>query len=549
MFFIKFVYVDTTNEDTVQNIIINSIVVCIVIFTFFLAIQAFTSNTLDGTKIVYENKFKYIVYLILFIISLKMVYTLHMAESTKDYLQSSFGPIIIASTFGFNFIFSMLIYYFKFANKSSSVSSSTQSAFSSQPTILNPKQSFSKMLFILIGFIIAFAIAGLVFKLYTLPTITNTDSLIPEKTMSEMYAFFNIKGIGFGIILLIILFLIGIHTYFKEELTAWDKYMKVLVIISGMILNVGFILLICSYFGLTSINSIPFIPNTSINYILKILIVCIALAIIYKVIQPYIPTGSASSVVSFITNIIFFIPHILITIVDFGANLTNNTNGTTLKLLFIEIVAIILYFFLPTIISFFSQSSYNGKLLVTNVENTVQNTVNSLLNLNASAIPIGSIKDMIRDLPNHIKNWELNGINEIATIGQLNLSTNPIYNYAISLWLYIEPNQHTKTYTSILNYGNKQLILYKSRTNSLSFVVSGSTGPQSCTTSKYGCCDNTDIYKNDELGSNCTAKSCETSPFGCCASINGGAPTYKIDKLGMNCPSSNATCGSSEFGC
>ena len=120
-----------------------------------------------------------------------------------------------------------------------------------------------------------------------------------------------------------------------------------------------------------------------------------------------------------------------------------------------------MYFFLPTIISFFSQSSYNGKLLVTNVENTVQNTVNSLLNLNASAIPIGSIKDMIRDLTNHIKNWELNGINEIATIGQLNLSTNPIYNYAISLWLYIEPNQHTKTYTSILNYGNKQLILYK----------------------------------------------------------------------------------------
>ena len=66
-------------------------------------------------------------------------------------------------------------------------------------------------------------------------------------------------------------------------------------------------------------------------------------------------------------------------------------------------------------------------MLVTNIKETAQ-TAKSLINPRAEAIVMTSISDMINELPEFIKKWEISGINEIATIGQLSLSENPIYN-------------------------------------------------------------------------------------------------------------------------
>ena len=231
-------------------------------------------------------------------------------------------------------------------------------------------------------------------------------------------------------------------------------------------------------------------------------------------------------------------------------------NGDLLHLLIFKtpiFLKIFIYFFLPYIISYFSQSNYAGKLLVTSIETPVQ-SVYTLLYPNAEIININYVKDMIKILPNHIKYWSLNELSEIATYGQLNNAIENVnaqfnYNYAISFWLYIEPGQTTKTYSSLMNYGNKPNILYNSSANTISVVISDTTGPTSCKTSKYGCCDNTDIYKKDNAGTNCITKSCESSPFGCCAKSDGYASIYKIDKVGMNCPNSYETCGTSKFGC
>ena len=545
IYFIKFLYTESGNSNVTQNIITNTIIVCIVITTFFLAIQSFTSHSTNAANIIYENKFKYIIYLLLFIISLKMVYTLYTSDETKGYMQNSFGATILAITFIFVFISSMIIYYFKFATPAQIATASA-----------GPTQSFSKLFFIMIGLVFACGVLAMLVKLFTSPTITEIDPIVSEETMKSIYAIFDIPGMGLGIILLIIIFLTGVHMYFNDGLSEWQTYMKYLVMIVGVILAIGFIMLIFSYFGIMSIKSIPLIPNTWVNYFLKFLMICLALGIMYKVIKPYIPTG-ASSVISLIINIIFYIPCIVVNVIEILAHIKNNTSGSTSKLLLIELAIIFIYFCLPYIISYFSQSSYSGKLLVTNVETGVENVYN-LLYPNAAVINVDYIKDMIKILPNHIKYWQLNEISEIATFGQLNNINNTIenkdakfnYNYALSLWFYIEPGQTTKTYSSLLNYGNKPNILYNSGTNTLSIVVSNVDGPKSCKTSKYGCCDNTDIYKKDEDGTNCHVKSCESSPFGCCAKTDGGiASIYKIDKVGMNCPNAYETCGTTTFGC
>ena len=64
----------------------------------------------------------------------------------------------------------------------------------------------------------------------------------------------------------------------------------------------------------------------------------------------------------------------------------------------------------------------------------------------------------------------------LSTYESLNDTSDPKYQYAISLWVFIEsspPNMNTQyqKYASILNYGDKPNILYKAETNTLMITM------------------------------------------------------------------------------
>jgi len=70
----------------------------------------------------------------------------------------------------------------------------------------------------------------------------------------------------------------------------------------------------------------------------------------------------------------------------------------------------------------------------------------------------------------------INNTKMLSTYESLNDTSDPKYQYAISLWVFIEsspPNMNTQyqKYASILNYGDKPNILYKAETNTLMITM------------------------------------------------------------------------------
>uniref|UniRef100_A0A6C0BU98 Uncharacterized protein n=1 Tax=viral metagenome TaxID=1070528 RepID=A0A6C0BU98_9ZZZZ len=153
-------------------------------------------------------------------------------------------------------------------------------------------------------------------------------------------------------------------------------------------------------------------------------------------------SDSDDTYISIIKNLIFYIPCLIVDFIDTIQNEYNLTPKTSYIILIIETIIILLYFFGEIIGNFFIS-------LVTHKSITL---VNEPIRLNNSNV-IGTYPTI-----NPKKTFEIDE-------GEQD------YDYALSSWIYINPQYNTDTYKTLLDYGNKPIIEYKGQTNSLRIKI------------------------------------------------------------------------------
>jgi hypothetical protein len=211
------------------------------------------------------------------------------------------------------------------------------------------------------------------------------------------------------------------------------------------------------------------------SFILNLLLVIAIFAMIYKTINTQFPQGNAqkNALFSVVMNTIFYIPCLFNTGFDsimsvFIGNYDSNTNGyLALSALIITLLA--MYFSYPLI---YNKINLQGGKQIVNA-------------------PIA-----------------INTSQDYGTYETLNDKKEYDYNYAISLWFYIDalpPNTNSsyKTYTSLLNYADKPNILYNAEKNTLIITIK-QKDLQKTTDNKYiqfveGETDNRVLYENNKV--------------------------------------------------
>jgi len=182
-----------------------------------------------------------------------------------------------------------------------------------------------------------------------------------------------------------------------------------------------------------------------ISFILSIFLIISILILIYKTIFVKLPSNSANKAkggfFDLIVNLIFYIPCLFSGVFDFimktgVSEYNSNTTGNVL-ILFITILLLLLYIFLPNIEQ--AVNLQGGKQLVENPVYT-------------------------------------NTLYPLANYEQLNGNDNFDYQYAISFWVFLDsfgPNSSSShnEYTSVLNFGGKPNVLYKGSTNTLMITM------------------------------------------------------------------------------
>lgn len=313
--------------------------------------------------------------------------------------------------------------------------------------------------------------------LLTIPNSINTSfpSLKEQSSFFNIFSKFSIYG-TIGLILFLIVMTIGIYNYPGGFLN--DKYTSVLIIILTLIISIVWIsALVVNLFPEFNLNNNIFssanlnlnlfkksllvlfgfiisgifiawlaysIQNLSgtkgiISFILNILLIIVIGALIYNIFSAEYPFGNnkKNSLISLLSNSILYIPCLV-------SNLSNNINSfyskpetatkiTSLVLLLVFNILLFLYYKSPSLKD--KILLRDGKLLVN------QPTYTNILQ-------------------------------PLASYEMLNNSDKFNYQYSISFWIFLNANppntnQSSNVFASILNYGNKPNILYRSSTNSL----------------------------------------------------------------------------------
>jgi hypothetical protein len=157
-------------------------------------------------------------------------------------------------------------------------------------------------------------------------------------------------------------------------------------------------------------------------------------------------SSADDSYISIIKNLIFYIPCLIVDIIDTVQREYNFTPRTTYILLIIETILILLYFSAEFLATTFSN-------LITH---TAKNLINEPVRLNNTSI-LGTYPTI-----NPKKSFEIDDDEQD-------------YDYALSSWVYINPQYGFDEYKTILDYGNKPIIEYKGQTNSLRIRIKSGT--------------------------------------------------------------------------
>jgi len=200
-------------------------------------------------------------------------------------------------------------------------------------------------------------------------------------------------------------------------------------------------LLIGTWWLLRHIPSMPTIHTITI-WTLNILIGSGILGFVYLLAKPlishYKKSGNKNTLASLIGNLILYIPCLLIQFADYLKHQFNITTKTTWIILLLELVFVALRFLIPEI--WRRIVTHDGIHLLKEP---------SFLN---KEYTLGNYESL------HSKNDSKDGKFK--------------YNYSLSAWFYLNPqppntNSAYTKYTNILNYGQKPLVQYNGKLNSL----------------------------------------------------------------------------------
>ena len=203
-------------------------------------------------------------------------------------------------------------------------------------------------------------------------------------------------------------------------------------------------LLIGIWWLLRHIPSMPTVHTLTV-WTLNILIASGILGVVYLLAKPliahYSKSGNKNTLAAFIGNLIFYIPCLVIQFADYLKHQFNITTKTTWIILLLEVVLIALRFIIPEIWQ--KIITHDGKhLLEEPVYLNKEHTLGNYENLHAG------------NKGKNTKNGKFK------------------YNYSLSAWFYLNPqppntNSAYTKYTNILNYGQKPLVQYNGKLNSL----------------------------------------------------------------------------------
>ena len=230
--------------------------------------------------------------------------------------------------------------------------------------------------------------------------------------------------VGFGIIT---------NTYpeFSDDTyttTVDSKATRVLLIVFGIVISSLFIAFIMYNLQHTS----------AIGFILNLMLVLVILTLVYKTVYVDIPgekkNEKKNAFFSVCYHLLMYIPCFLSDVIDFLRNSKDNDNLVSLVLLILAVILSLIYYrssIMDKVVSL-----QGGKLLVANPVYTDE-------------------------------------LHTLATYEELNGTTDSFdYRYGLSFWIYLNTlspstSPSSTQFVSLLNYGGKPNILYRSSTNTL----------------------------------------------------------------------------------
>jgi len=285
----------------------------------------------------------------------------------------------------------------------------------------------------IIALIVGLALSGSIFQTKGVP---NSDDFL--KQVRDPSTGFG-RGIGFRLLLLLIVLGSG-YRYLrvvKDNISSTQQYeiakdvilflfpiVLIMLLTTNIFKSTGGIWLIVYAFVLLGLLSGYFyllskITNSQkefMNYIVTILFILSAIicgAILFLLIGNYM--SSLKGLPGIISNVLFYLPCLLIQIIEWIKKEVNNTTPTMGILFIIEIMIILAYFYLPALLKKATESS--GIVIVDNPTK-----------LDEQIELIGGDRFKIPKDPD-----ELSGLNTVEK---------PRYNYSISLWTFINTNIH-----------------------------------------------------------------------------------------------------------
>jgi hypothetical protein len=258
----------------------------------------------------------------------------------------------------------------------------------------------------------------------------------------EIYVWYTFLTIIFVAGLYLMVYLVALPKPDKDinfEPTPTSQVFKLLAVI------VTFLIFFYVLYAIS--GNVEFI---TLNNLYLLLGTMFGLALIYSIYKDVFKKGGLviseadDSYVAIIKNIIFYVPCLIIDLVEFVQKELNLTPATSYYLLIIEAIIIVLYFF----------GEFLGNFFINLITHDAKTLVNEPVYLTTSQV-IGSYPTI-----NPKKDYQ-----EDADERQQD------YSYALSSWVNINPQYGFDDYKTILDYGGKPLIEYKGQTNTLRIKV------------------------------------------------------------------------------
>ena len=211
-----------------------------------------------------------------------------------------------------------------------------------------------------------------------------------------------------------------------------------------VIIGVGLLISVLFYFLNKEAST-----DIQIGYVIDFLLVVVAVTIIYKYLAPKLQGASASGILNVIKQIVFYLPCLLLDLVNWVKHEYKITTKPVWILLGLEVVLIVSRFLLPWIID---------KI----VNHESQTLLKEPVYLSKSTV-LGDFQSLNPD-------WKPKVDGDFT------------YNYAISGWFFINPQPPSTSLSStksvpILTYGDKPAVLYDASKGNLSVTMEKANGP------------------------------------------------------------------------